>query len=131
MDASQTRRLAAGTFEPSDTSEVDNIDVRRAGSPTPLLSRRASEGSTASQLFFDAQSHDGDDDNDITNEKKNGLSVSVLTLQTKTLENQVGSNPSVFTLSSTGLSDGAAQAVVVGWQTTCLFHRVPVISIFA
>ena len=87
MDASEARRLAAGTFEPSETSEVDKIAVRRAGSPTPSsflsLSRRASDASTGSQLFFDAQSNDGDDNNNNnknnSKNQKNGTSVSVLT----------------------------------------------------
>ena len=74
MDASHTRRLAAGTFEASETSEVENIDVRRAGSPTPLLSRRASEGSTGSALFFDA--HD-DNNPEANNNQKNGTAVSL------------------------------------------------------
>lgn len=75
MDASHTRRLAAGTFEASETSEVENIDVRRAGSPTPLLSRRASEGSTGSALFFDA--HDDNNPEANNNNQKNGTAVSL------------------------------------------------------
>ena len=64
MDSSNARRLGAGTFEPSEHSEVDNIDIRRAGSPTPL-----SEASGGSQPFYDANDEPAEDN---TTNNENG-----------------------------------------------------------